>query len=537
MTGLRIVYLEDREKEFERWSTVLTKCLSFGSFHSEIDWAADEKTFLSALLRRPHIAVCDMDLGDGSLRYAGAQIISRVKNQFPDVLFFLLTGQNVSLDKLAGLASPDHYLSKEYLGTDEYNRYLKSVVAQLLRRYPVGELAYSFDLRMAGPAHSKKVKLSEAELQSMAEQCLYGVDLGTEGTDVGKVELSPIPGGFSGSGVYLMHIWTGSRKNSVPSILKISELSRARAELSNYNRFVKWRLPYLWRVDLMGFGSCGNFGAICYSFVMGGGKEPSPANHFLRRGQLSVVDAVVDSILFSKNQNWYSECRPSEKDARIYFGEQPYYTRNARRADREQMFKAELRKLAQSGGHNVYFEESTFAFSGRPSIPNLNRCLFNRDWGMVTECVCHGDLNGNNVMYTGEGNEVAFIDFQHTGFHHLFRDFVSFESSVRLEIPGEDQHWAEQRFPDVLNGEERLVSATWDRLDSDGTYIGEISKIRHAANQNFPSESFALYLIANTVHSLWLLEKGERWPQYQKHRLLAAVVAGLEGLDRLARER
>jgi hypothetical protein len=192
-----------------------------------------------------------------------------VKSQFPDVLFFLLTGQNVSMAQLGGFTSPDHYLNKEYLGTVEYNTYLKSVVSQLLRRYPVNNMEYDFDLKSAGPAHPR-AKLSEPELRSVVEQCLFGVDSGGDGIEVGKVELTAIPEGFSGSGVYLMHIWTGTRRNSVPGILKISELSSARAELANYNRFVKWRLPYLWRVDLMGFGSCGNFGGICYSFAMGG---------------------------------------------------------------------------------------------------------------------------------------------------------------------------------------------------------------------------------------------------------------------------
>jgi hypothetical protein len=88
-------------------------------------------------------------------------------------------------------------------------------------------------------------------------------------------------------------------------------------------------------------------------------------------------------------------------------------------------------------------------------------------------------------MFTGEGDEVAFIDFQNTGFHHLFRDFVSFESSVRLEIPAADQNWTDERFVDVFEGEERLVNMTLSTVDRDGSYINEIGKIRYAAVKNF----------------------------------------------------
>jgi hypothetical protein len=139
-------------------------------------------------------------------------------------------------------------------------------------------------------------------------------------------------------------------------------------------------------------------------------------------------------------------------------------------------------------------------------------------------------------MYTGDDSEVAFIDFQNTGFHHLFRDFVSFESSVRLELPDADQGWTEEQFISVLEGEEQLVRMKWDRLSGDVFYINQISKVRHAANQNFPDEDFSHYLLANTVHSLWLLAKGGRWPAYQKRRLVAAILAGLTGLSELRKE-
>lgn len=239
---------------------------------------------------------------------------------------------------------------------------------------------------------------------------------------------------------------------------------------------------------------------------------------------------MLSGILFSKNQNWYAERRPSQRDARIYFAEKPYYSRNSRRADRERIFHDELRQIGNDYGIEVYFEENSFIFDDK-RFPNLNQCLFGHDWGQIAECVCHGDLNGNNIMYTGEGAEVAFIDFQNTGFHHLFRDFVSFESAVRLEIP-ESNISKEDEFRSLLELERELVNVEWQEMQDTANYVGEISKIRYAANRNFEDAAFSHYLLANTVHSLWLLERGDRWPKFQKHRLVATILASLEGLEK-----
>ena len=54
----------------------------------------------------------------------------------------------------------------------------------------------------------------------------------------------------------------------VPSVVKVSERAYAEQELENYHRFVKWGLPYTWRVDLLGHGMSKGYGAIAYSFIL-----------------------------------------------------------------------------------------------------------------------------------------------------------------------------------------------------------------------------------------------------------------------------
>jgi hypothetical protein len=526
---LRAIYLEDTESEYLRFAPLLERALSVGHFACKVDWTKDRTSFEEALKKRPHIAFCDLDLGAGPLRFEGAQIIAQLKARYPDVIFVLLTGQRVTMDILGSCTpNPDHILNKEYLGTQEYDAYLGSFFSHNFKRYPVGNVTCQFELREHAPRGAKG-RLEKPDLDSLVEQCLFGVDAGIEGTEIGNVELHVIPDGLSGSGVFLMHIWTGTRRNSVPAILKVSEIGRAREELANYNRYVKWRLPYLWRVDVLGFGICGGFGAICYSFAMAGGKEPASINKYLRIGESKAVDAVVSSILFSKNQNWYAERRDSGKDGRIYFSEKPYYNKNSRREHREQFFRTMLSDLASKAKLPIFFGENKFHFANQEYL-NVHRCVFGRDWGTIVTCVCHGDMNGSNIMYTGDREEVAFIDFQNTGFHYLFKDFVSFESSVRLEFSGDDLKWDESHFLTVLEGERRLIAGEWIRSEDDGSYIGQISKVRYAANQNFLEEKFQTYVLANTVHSLWLLEKSPKWAPYKQRRLLAAILAGIQFL-------
>lgn len=522
---LRVVYLEDREEEYQRFAPILRDALSIRGLYCEVAWAKDRNGFERELQKRPHVAFCDLDLGGGAHRFEGLQIIADLKRRYPDVLFLLLTGQNFSVGKIGSyIPNPDHIIDKEYLGTDEYNNYLAEYLRSNLKRYPVTDISCDFDLKVHGPKHGAKAKLGAAELDSMIEQCLYGVDTDIDGAEISRVKLEVIPEGLSGSGVYRMHIWTGDRANKVPGILKVSEISRAREELANYNKYVKWRLPYMWRVDVMGFGMCEKFGAICYSVAMGGENEPSTVNRFLREGTSSVIDTVVKTILDSRSQNWYAERVESGKDARIYFSGKPYYRSNKKREEREGYFKQKLEEIAISGSLRPVFGEHVIHLCGR-QYPNINRTIFGRDWGSVMTCVCHGDMNGSNVMCTPDGKSIAFIDFQSTGFHYLFKDFISFEASVRLELPDVDIHWEDRHLCDIIDREIQLNEAQWSLVEGEQTYNVQISKIRQAAHKNFDA-GFTLYMLANTVHSLWLLEKSSKWAPYKQRRLIASVVAG-----------
>jgi hypothetical protein len=145
----------------------------------------------------------------------------------------------------------------------------------------------------------------------------------------------------------------------------------------------------------------------------------------------------------------------------------------------------------------------------------------------------HGDLHGGNIIYSEERQSVAFIDFQHTGFHYLFKDFISFESSARLEFGTSDDGPDDEALGDLIEAEYRLIEQGWQRNGSGSGYVAQIAKIRETAHSNFPEETLATYLLATISHCLYLVEKSERWAPYKRRRLIAAILAGVRYLQSL----
>lgn len=532
---LRAVYLDDLIEDHSVYMPHIARVL--GRIHSSptLEPVSERPALEGALIKRPHFAFIDNDLGHGK-ENDGVRIISDLKPRSPDTIFVLFTGRTIRAEDFGTFTpNPDFFIAKQYIGTSEYDEYVFDSLRKLLRRLPLPlSIQTMMDLKREGPRHGGGGRLTGEELLSLVEQVTHpGSDVsGVDG--IAGIQLAPMPGGFSGAGVYSFRTVRLDGVSSAPAVLKIADTTRSIEEHANYLRHVKWRLPYTWRVDVLGSGNTGNFGAVCYSFAMGGGGEPKAVNAYLRAGSTNVIDLVLASVLHSKNQTWYSERRNSKVDARDYFGGRRFYRSNRQREDRQRRLLEGLAQHAKSFGEKIYFESDEVTL-GTLSFPIPNRALFNREWGIVSECVCHGDLNGNNILYSDDGKNVVFIDFQATGFWHVFRDFISFESGVRLELPiASEQKDLDpgERFVAYVKEELALNSDRWEQTGSSIKYLSECTKVRLAAHENFSDETYDLYCIANIVHSMWLFDKAEKWGVEKQIRLLACVVGGLMYLDR-----
>jgi hypothetical protein len=525
---IRVVYLEDDDDDFETYSDEIKKIIGLIGFTPQLERARNRKELERLLKDRPHIIFLDMDLGK-SFETEGLDCICDFLPNYPDVLFYLLTIQQLRPEYLASkVPNPHHFFIKQYFGTPDYNEYAKNVIRRQLHRLPLNNVKHTFDLKKDGPRNN--TTFTHGDLISLVEQCLFGIGESFREPEPPRVELTLVKGGFSGSGVYLIHIHTIAGKYFVPGVLKISPRKKGILEFRNYSQFVKWRLPYLWRVDVLGTGETGNFAAVCYSFAMGGGEDPAPVNAYLRDGNGDIIEVVANSILHSRNQTWYAERKETKKDARSYFGQKPFYRDNKQRSERHKKFMDTLRSWSRAHGWDISSDGNRFRVFGK-SFEDVDVAIFGRSHGLVNECVCHGDLNGNNIMYSGMGTNVVFIDFQDTGFWYQFRDFISFESSIRLELPPVDGRDDVVGLQAEFEMEYRLNVAEWSELADSGHYTSSISKIRRAAHQNFENEGFEIYVVANAVHSLWLFEKALKWEPYKQKRLGAAVLAALAWLD------
>ena len=151
-------------------------------------------------------------------------------------------------------------------------------------------------------------------------------------------------------------------------------------------------------------------------------------------------------------------------------------------------------------------------------------------------------MNANNVLVNRQRLSVAFIDFQHTGYHNIYRDFVSFESSIRID-------WGEA--VDIADAEELLQEEI--QMCKDGSrrrykskYLDKIAIVRDAAFANFPIDGqehdggvsgerrYALYLIAAYVHYSWLVSRfWKDWQPAARARLILGAFSSLAALQEL----
>jgi Phosphotransferase enzyme family len=483
--------------------------------------------------RRPHLIFVDnqMNKEDGE----GQRFIERLKPRLPDTLFCLLTRQTLRSDWF-GLfnPNPDLILSKAYLKMGEPNKY-KGYVRGLLRsrlkrarRYDVIWEALAED-SVNQIKDVKGRKISITEVQSVIEQVLFDGTIERPPSQQ-SFKVSPIAGGRSGSVVLGMQL-QGSIQHPITGVLKISSVAKALEEIAHYGQYVKWVLPYTWRIDIIGTGFTENIGAVCYSFAFEGQNEDPPisASQLLVEGDGKIISSICKSIFDAKRKTWYSDVHHTDEEMSSYFSSERFYKnkKTTKFEEREQ----ELMKIFETvfGDDFILSSESMKLFGVIAERPT--KLVLTEDWGTVEECVSHGDLHCGNILVNRNSGALAFIDFQQTGPHYIFRDFVSVESSIRID-------WNAALDRDDLQrcfGQE-IQLAELQEPNADGSYVGLCAKVREAAFLNFPIRDVSarreLMLLGAYTQFSWLLTRFPNWEKTARQRLLLGVFASLVGLQR-----
>jgi len=260
------------------------------------------------------------------------------------------------------------------------------------------------------------------------------------------------------------------------------------------------------------------------------------AASYLMNGDASIVELVIEKVLQSETTRWYRPDSTAAEGQNLddFFSNSEEYSpgKDSRRFDE---FKRALTEIAGVEGKKFAFAGEKFAYDAL-EIDHLRRVMPRVKADDIALCYCHGDFNSNNIFISAEKRGVALIDFEYSGKDHVYKDFVSFESSLRTEYLLQD------RVPLSFS---ELVAMEVDYLTKFGVageavsvpYLTQIDRVRCAASSRYGDQSSLLYSTALGFHSVKLLGlsslDGERakqhlppvWNREQKKRLCAAVFA------------
>ncbi|GGX39102.1 hypothetical protein GCM10007385_02560 [Tateyamaria omphalii] len=509
----------------------------------------EEKDIKEIRKYRPEIIVFDNSFGSGSTRgMFGQERISELKIEFPDSVFILLTKLNISGPSLRSqFPQADIFIEKRGFSQSDgpYREWVYGEISKFLTRARVDQIDVSgsrkaLERLQVPDVYKKRRAPSEWEIRSLIEQVCYTGGLPSENV-VNGVRLTRLIGGKSGAAVSLMYLKTEFSEYKVPAVLKIMGSKDAILEARHHAKFAKWVLPYRWRVDLIGTGQTDTFGAVCYSFAHGGSGDPLTLNSLISKGEVERerVKRVFAQVFDSDSQAWYSQQEIQNKPLASYFLENPpYFTEQSNETARRETVEEILEEVSNFDGCVPIgrFDDGRLEVAGFSVQMGdmLTRVLQIDDVNETRLCLSHGDLNGGNILVAEGSSEFSFIDFRHTGYHHIARDFCSLEGSIRtlqpIEETGDD-------FSELFS----LEIDRWKRFRhfsrSHLSFAGDdlVDLLRQYYLLNHENGSKREYAMASFLHTLWLLSFHARdpkaWSPAQLIRLKAFLLATGHVLD------
>jgi Phosphotransferase enzyme family len=513
MKKLKAVFIEDQASQVDalkaRHKDLLAKCGYDVEFYDAKDESSARKTIDT---HDPHLLICDLGFDRD---YIGLLWIRAIRKDYPDLFVIGTSRGGINSNNIDKRQPSFHmYIDKQGLVAKRED-YIRLCQSRFLERFKQETGVRVGNLETVRSDEFKK-PAAKRELRALIRQVMFSGHETDKLLHPDEVFLEPLSGGFSGSHVFRMNSTNSvSGINSVPSVLKISKLDFALQELDNYNRFVKWGLPYTWRVDVLGFGTTKTYGAIAYSFILSDLKKFENLTNLFRQKEDKRANNVISKLFSPDMRRWYGDPVIRSQENLVERYSKRYFRGTESVGTSEEVFNNAVQEFFEARLFPNHLEVGSESFS----LPAPR--LFAQPMGPYQSCICHGDLNGDNVM-VAENDEIIFIDFQETGRGHVFEDFVTMEASVRL------YHGEEGLKGPLLLKAEQAIREGDDVAGLQGSQL-IAANIRRLARQNFPSEPFANYYYANAAYNFRLL-RIEKLTSGQKERVVAAVLAGLANL-------
>jgi hypothetical protein len=513
-----VVFLEADDKLFPELKPHYERFFQAAGYEANIIWVPDERRARAAIQgSKASVFVCDLGYGND---FIGLMVIRNIRQDFPEI-YVIGTSRGEFTSRDVAVRQPSFHLFLEKQDLFENGPSINGAVKlfrQGFRIEPDVEILNLDQLKTDIFKKSSEIR----ELEELVRQIVFTGHETDELIKANVVALLPISGGFSGSHVFKME--ARNRKSgilSVPAVLKISRREFAEAEISNYQRYVKWGVPYLWRVDILGTGYTKNFGAIAYSFVMSGLQKFEALTQYIREGNEEIIRGALERLFSPEMKRWYgAELIRDEENINERYS-QRYFRGTENKNDSTKRFNhiAQREFGARFAQDHILVDGEQFA---KPV-----ELLFGRPHGQYKSCICHGDLNSNNLIVAANG-ELIFIDFQETGRGHVFEDFITMEASIRLynNFVDDTKNWAE-----ALRREQRIGAGDDPGGDQPAATIG---LLRRLARRNFPSEEFRNYMYGVGVFHFRLLRADIT--DNQAARCVAAILAAIHFLQSTTRK-
>lgn len=312
---------------------------------------------------------------------------------------------------------------------------------------------------------------------------------------LGAITLKPLSGGRSAAGVFRLTPFAGPGRGveCPPLVVKIASPAQGSGERANYEKFAR-ALPAGCRPDLLAFERTRSRSGLCYSFVGDSGRSrPDTLTACLRRGDTEKLGVLLRGFFDPLRGTWYNPAllRAESDMARRYL--ERYFT------GRCSMVRTEASLRACAARYFKARQEGERILIGGLSFPSLRAALFApRRKRPYRSCILHGDLNSDNIVFTGGSPGVAVVDFQKIGRGHVYEDFMHVEASVRINYP------RDASFGDILDKERLIALGRRSRKDP---YAAAIRKIRSAAFRHFGGiEDEAGYHFAAAAIGLRLMQ-------------------------------
>lgn len=225
----------------------------------------------------------------------------------------------------------------------------------------------------------------------------------------------------------------------IPVVVKIASRESTLSEVGRYHRYVKYGVPLVHRVELLGHDTDRALGAAAYSFASRNRRRrlESLDEQFAVADREPLVREVLEDLFGDQARSWYDvSTRPVAPG--LYFSRGNQVDLGECQNKLEEAVKHVRNKV----GNEVELEEAKAKVDGVLRVGGtrlqLPRKSIWSDGIFIKEtptCLVHGDMQGGNVMLELDGERlgrVCLIDYANAGPGPRLVDLVALEASLRI---------------------------------------------------------------------------------------------------------